>query len=29
VEMAFKSQGRDAKVGVLKCGEILPMIRRK
>ena len=29
VEMAFKSQGREAKVGVLKCGEILPMIRRK
>jgi nickel-dependent lactate racemase len=29
VKMAFKSQGRDAKVGVLKCGEILPTIKQK
>ncbi|NWF78175.1 MAG: nickel-dependent lactate racemase [Chloroflexi bacterium] len=27
MEMAFRSQGRDAKVGVLKCGEILPMVK--
>lgn len=25
MKLAFKSQGRNAKVGVLKCGEILPM----
>jgi len=29
MEMAFKSQGREAKVCVLKCGEILPVIRPK
>ena len=29
MEMAFKSQGRDAKVGVLKCGEILPVIKQR
>jgi len=29
MEMAFKSQGKEAKVGVLKCGEILPVIRSK
>lgn len=28
MEMAFKSQGKDAKVGILKCGEILPIIMR-
>lgn len=27
MEMAFKSQGKDAKVGILKCGEILPVVR--
>jgi nickel-dependent lactate racemase len=27
MEMAFKSQGEDAKVGILKCGEILPMTK--
>ncbi|MEM2319492.1 MAG: nickel-dependent lactate racemase [Candidatus Bathyarchaeia archaeon] len=27
IELAFESQGRNAKVGVLKCGEILPMIK--
>jgi nickel-dependent lactate racemase len=27
MEMAFKSQGKDAKVGILKCGEILPIIK--
>lgn len=25
VEMALKSQGKNAKVGILKCGEILPL----
>jgi nickel-dependent lactate racemase len=25
--MAFKSQGKDAKVGILKCGEILPIMK--
>lgn len=27
IEMAFESHGRDAKIGVLKCGEILPVIK--
>jgi len=27
MEMAYRSQGRDAKVGILKCGEILPMVK--
>ena len=27
MEMAFKSQGKDAKVGILKCGEILPIMK--
>lgn len=27
VNLAFESQGRNAKVGVLRCGEILPMIK--
>lgn len=27
MEMAFKSQGKDAKVGILKCGEILPIVK--
>lgn len=26
VKMALKSQGKNAKVGILKCGEILPLI---
>jgi len=29
LEMVFKNQGREAKVGVLKCGEILPVIKPK
>jgi nickel-dependent lactate racemase len=27
MEIAFKSQGKDAKVGILKCGEILPIVK--
>jgi nickel-dependent lactate racemase len=27
MEMAFNSQGKDAKVGILKCGEILPIMK--
>lgn len=27
MKMAFKSQGKDAKVGILKCGEILPIMK--
>jgi len=27
MRMAFERQGEDAKVGILKCGEILPMIK--
>jgi len=29
IEMAFESQGRDAKVGILRCGEILPVTKQK
>ncbi|MEM2178337.1 MAG: nickel-dependent lactate racemase [Candidatus Methanomethylicaceae archaeon] len=28
IEMAFKSQRKDAKVGILKCGEILPILEQ-
>jgi nickel-dependent lactate racemase len=27
LKMAFRSQGEEAKVGILKCGEILPVVR--
>jgi nickel-dependent lactate racemase len=27
LKMAFKSQGREARIGILKCGEILPVVK--
>lgn len=29
IEMAFKSQGKEAKVGIIKCGEILPIVNMR
>jgi len=27
LEMAYSKQGRDAKVGVMKCGDIMPVLK--